>query len=211
MENSIEQIWKQGFLNESSLVAPKINDLYNQKSINVVDRIKRRMKQQRIFAFTIIISAPVINYFLGAFWYGLTFSIVAGFLTWYFRGIVNTIKTLDQGATSYDYLKSFDDCLKDIFRKTEKIVRFSLPLYCFIGFSGLWVSWNKLGFLAILQHRHPTVNVQLWALAYLATAMLVVILFPVKLSRWEVRMTYGRLFDKLKETIAEMEKLKHGE
>jgi len=211
MENSIEMIWKQGFLNESILVAPKINDLYNQKSINVVDTIKRRMKQQRIFVFAIIISAPVINYFLGAFWYGLTFSIVASFLIWYFRGIVNTIKTLDQGATSYDYLKSFDDCLKGIFLKTEKIVRFSLPLYCFIGFSGLWASWNKFGFFTIMHQRYPNVNVQFWALAYLATAMLLVILFSVKLHRLEIRVTYGRLFDKLKETIAEMEKLKQGE
>ena len=31
MEKSIESIWKQGFLNSDALVAPKLNNLYNQK------------------------------------------------------------------------------------------------------------------------------------------------------------------------------------
>nr|WP_294795115.1 hypothetical protein [uncultured Mucilaginibacter sp.] len=211
MENSIEHIWKQGFLNESSLVAPQVNDLYNRKSINVVERIKQRMKQQKTVSLIIILSTPVIFYFLGAFWYGLAFTVSAFIISRYMKGQLNSIRTLDHGATSYDYLKSFNDCLKDNFRKTEKIVRFSLPLYVLIGLSGTWASWNKLGILTILQQRHPTVNVELYALLYLATGMLVAILFPVKLYRWEVRMTYGRLLDKLKQTIAEMEKLKQGE
>lgn len=41
MKNSIEENWKEGFLNEKSLVAPRINDLYNQKSKHLVDRMKR--------------------------------------------------------------------------------------------------------------------------------------------------------------------------
>ena len=40
MRNSIEEIWKEGFLNEKSLVAPKINDLYNQKSMDLIDKMK---------------------------------------------------------------------------------------------------------------------------------------------------------------------------
>jgi hypothetical protein len=37
MEKSIETIWKQGFLNDDALVAPKLNDLYNQKSTHIID------------------------------------------------------------------------------------------------------------------------------------------------------------------------------
>jgi len=40
MEKSIETIWKEGFLESDALVAPKLNDLYNQKSIHIVDKFK---------------------------------------------------------------------------------------------------------------------------------------------------------------------------
>ena len=46
MEKSIEQIWKGGFMNNKELTAPKINALYNQKSINLVDRLINNMKTE---------------------------------------------------------------------------------------------------------------------------------------------------------------------
>jgi len=44
MKNSIEEVWKEGFLNEKSLVAPKINDLYNQKSKDLVEKMERMFR-----------------------------------------------------------------------------------------------------------------------------------------------------------------------
>ena len=211
MENSIEMIWKQGFLNESSLVAPKVNDLYNRKSIQVVDKIKQRIKNYRTFNCALLLAILVADYFLNALWYGIAFCAMAIFMMWYTSRIVKSLKTLDQGVSSYDYLKSFDAHLKDIFAKFGKIVRFSLPLYCLIGFCGMWAIWGKLGLFAKLQHQHPTANITLWALGYLAFWMLIVILFAGKMYKWEVRIVYGRLFGKLEETIAEMDKLKQGE
>ena len=41
MEKSIETIWKEGFLKSDALVAPKVNDLYNQKSNHIIDKFKR--------------------------------------------------------------------------------------------------------------------------------------------------------------------------
>jgi hypothetical protein len=40
MKKSIETMWKQGFIDEASITAPKINDLYNRKSQNIVDALK---------------------------------------------------------------------------------------------------------------------------------------------------------------------------
>ena len=36
MKKSIETMWKQGFISEGELIAPKVNDLYNRKSQNLV-------------------------------------------------------------------------------------------------------------------------------------------------------------------------------
>jgi len=44
MEKSIENIWKEGFLKNDALVVPKINNLYDQKSIHIIDKFKRMFK-----------------------------------------------------------------------------------------------------------------------------------------------------------------------
>lgn len=211
MENSIEMIWKQGFLNESSLVAPQVNDLYNQKSIHVVEKIKRRMKNYKTFNFALIVFVPFCYYFLGVFWYGLAFSITAFFMLRYTGRVISTVATLDQGATSYSYLKSFDRFLKDIFLIDKNIARYSVPLYALILNSAIWSGWNKMGIIEILQHRHPTINIALCVQTFLVVHFLVTVLFSGKMHKLGVRMIYGRLLDKLEETIAEMDKLKHGE
>ena len=41
MEKSIETIWKDGFLDVNELIVPKLNNLYNQKSIHIIDKILR--------------------------------------------------------------------------------------------------------------------------------------------------------------------------
>ena len=49
MEKSIESIWKEGFLKDDALVAPKLNDLYNQKSIHLLDKFEKMYKLNLIF------------------------------------------------------------------------------------------------------------------------------------------------------------------
>ena len=57
MERSIETIWKEGFLKSDALIAPKLNDLYNQKSIGIVDKFRRmyRMNIIGLIAFSIFL------------------------------------------------------------------------------------------------------------------------------------------------------------
>jgi hypothetical protein len=44
MKKSIETIKKEGFLKSDALVAAKLNNLSNQKSIGIVDRFKGMYK-----------------------------------------------------------------------------------------------------------------------------------------------------------------------
>src|SRR6188508_3123324 len=108
MKNSIEVIWKEGFLNEKSLVAPKINDLYNQKSKDLVDKIERMAKINRIAIVIMAIVFPILYYFLDAIWQGVAISVLFLLALWYSNRQRRRFKTLDHGATSLDYLKSFD-------------------------------------------------------------------------------------------------------
>src|SRR5688572_32284081 len=108
MKNSIETIWKEGFLNEKSLVAPKINDLYNQKSKHLVDKMKRMFRVNLIIIIILSIVIPIGYYFLDVILQGVAASILLLLTVWYSERQRRSIKTLDHGATSLDYLKSLD-------------------------------------------------------------------------------------------------------
>ena len=215
MENSIENIWKQGFLNEKSLIAPKINDLYNQRSIHLIDKMKRLYKIQVIITVNAAILIPVTYYLMDATWQGLAFSLMLLLTLWYGLRQNRDFKTLDYGASSLDYLRSFDLLLSDRLSKSEKIFRFSYPLYFLIASSAAWSTWSKHGITQKWHEKYPDRiyigDAPLFALILIGVATLLILYFSDRIFRWDIRMVYGRVLYKLKETIAEMEKLKQGE
>jgi hypothetical protein len=213
MEKSIEAIWKEGFLNEKSLVAPKINDLYNQKSMHVVDKVTRMFRINIVIVLITAIVFPIIYSFLGFIWQGAVASILLFLTAWYSKRQMQSIKTLDQGATSLDYLRSFDRWRKDVLSKSEKVVRFSYPLYFLIAISTVLSAWNRQDWLgAKIHQKFPGLlfigNIPLFALVIVGVITLLMFYFSDRIYKWDIRLMYGRVFDKLEETIAEMEKLK---
>jgi hypothetical protein len=213
MKNSIELIWKEGFLNEKSLVAPKINDLYNQKSKHLVDKVKRMFRVNFVINFILAIVIPIGYYFLGIIWHGAVASVLILLITWYGKRQIDSIKTLDQGATSLDYLKSLDRWLKDVFSRSEKIARFYYTLCFLISISTIGSAWNKSEELVPETDRNFPYsiflgNIPLVALIIAGVATLLMFYFSDRIYKWDVRLMYGSVFDKLKETIEEMEKLK---
>jgi len=214
MKNSIEVIWKEGFLNEKSLVAPKINDLYNQKSKDLVDKIERMTKINSIAIVIMAIVFPIVYYFMDVVWQGVATSILLLLTVWYSKRQRRSIKTLDHGATSLDYLKSFDRILKDALSRGEKVLRFTYPLYFLVAISIMWSAWNKGPLTSKMYQKYPDVifigSVPLFALIIAGVATLLMLYFSDRIYRWDVGLIYGRVFRKLEETIAEMEKLKEG-
>jgi len=212
MKNSIEVIWKEGFLNEKSLVAPKINDLYNQKSKDLVDKMERMYRLNIILLVVMAIVFPILYYFLDAIWQGVAISILLLLSVWYSMRQQRSIKTLDHGATSLDYLKSFDQLLKDTLSRGEKILRFSYPLYFLIAMSTMYSAWDKGELTSKMYQKLPDLifigSVPLFAWIIAGVATLLMLYFSNRIHRWDVRLMYGRVFRKLEETIAEMEKLK---
>jgi hypothetical protein len=212
MKNSIEVIWKEGFLNERSLVVPKIIDLYNQRSIDLVAKMKRMYRMNLIGLVMLSIVFPIIYSFLDVIWHGVAVSIVLLFAAWYSKRQKRSFKTLDHGATSFDYLKSFDRFLKDALLSGEKGLRFTYPLYFLIGVSAMWSILDKSGLGSIMHQQFPDLifigSVPLFALIIVGVATLLLLYFSGRIYRWDVGLVYGRELRKLEETIAEMAKLK---
>jgi hypothetical protein len=212
MKNSIEEIWKEGFLNERSLVAPKINDLYNQKSKHMVYRVQKMFRVNLTILLIMALVFPVVYYFIDALWQGIAASVLLLLTAWYNKRQIDDISTLDQGATSLDYLKSLSHWYKDVILKGEKIARLTYPLYLLIGLSTIWSTWEKEGMTSKVVKNFSglisTGNIQFFSLAIGAILILLMLAFSPKIYKWDVRLMYGRVFSKLEETIAEMEKLK---
>jgi len=199
-------------LNEKSLVAPKINDLYNKKSKDLVDKMKRMYRNNLIAIVSMSIVFPILYYFLDVIWQGVATSILLLLTAWYGIREKRRIKTLNHGATSLDYLKSFERLLKDALLGGEKVLRFTYPLYFLIAMSTIWSAWNKGELTSKMYQNFPEVifigSVPLFALIIAGVATLLMLYFSDRIYRWDVGLIYGRVFRKLEETIAEMEKLK---
>lgn len=213
MKNSIETIWKEGFLNEKSLVAPRINDLYNQKSKHLIDKMKRMFRVNLIVTVILAVVFPIIHYFLDAIWQGAAASVLLLLTAWYNKRQMNNLKTLDQGASSLDYLKSFDLWLKDVLSRSVRIARVYYTLCFLIAISTMGSAWNKSEELVFETHRKfPDLifigNIPLVAIITAGVATLLMFYFSDKIYRWDIRLMYGGIFDKLEETITEMEELK---
>lgn len=214
MKNSIETIWKEGFLNEQSLVVPKINDLYNRKSKHLADKIKRMARINSIALICLAIVFPVIHYFLDAIWPGVASSVLMLIIAWYSNRQMQSLKMLDHGTNSLDYLKSFDRWLKDILSKNEKTARLYYPACVLIAFSTIWSAWSSQEELLLkTQEIFPDMlfvgNIPVIALIIMGAITLLMVCFSDRIYRWDVRLMYGKIFSKLERTIAEMERLKY--
>src|SRR5690606_37992840 len=86
---------------------------------------------------------PVMGYFMQEIWQGIAASVLLFLTAGYNKRQIDRIKTLDQGATSFDYLRSFDRWLKDVISRSVKIARFSYPLYFLIAISIVWSVWSE--------------------------------------------------------------------
>src|SRR5690606_30909313 len=157
-----------------------------------------RLNQMMILGLAILF--PVVGYFMQVIWQGVAASLLLFLTAGYNKRQIDRIKTLDQGATSFDYLRSFDRWLNDVLSRSVKIARFSYAFHFLIAISIAWSTWNK----QTGEELSVTTGI------IVAVATLVVFYFSDRIYQWDVRLMYGRVFRKLEQTIAEMEKLRHG-
>jgi hypothetical protein len=212
MERSIETIWKKGFLDSDSLVAPKLNDLYNQKSKTIIDKFKRMMK---VNIYVIMIFA-FLNWGLYA---ALGTPYTGVFMLFLFMGVCwisikqrRTMKNIDASLSSYDYLKSFNSWLEMAISNNTKVMRFFYPLVFLASLMPI-VHALKTGEVtnaAILNSEFdlvygiPTFT---WIIALVIAV--IIYIFGGKIYKWDVNLAYSRIFRKLENMIAEMEELRN--
>jgi len=214
MTKSIESMWKEGFINEKSLVAPKVNDIYNLKSQNIVDKIKRRfeLNLKGIVIFAIILLVVLVNTgapFLGLYVMGLLlWSVVLG------KKQLKAFKKIDKGDNCYNYLKQFDSWLKNLMAEYIKIYRVIYPML----FLGCAVSFyaSSVGQSIVIGFSRDFPSVPLiFGIPSVFIGILLIILFLLTyftgpLYRADMKSLYGRQFTEFEGIIHDVEALKAG-
>lgn len=217
MEKSIETIWKDGFLQSNALVAPKLNNLYTQKSIDVVAKFKRMYAINRIaiIAFAIII-IPV-SYVAKMLAMGIPMAILFVFVSFIAHKYGKQLNAINKNTNSYEYLSSFNSWIKDMVSVNSKLSTFMYPYVFLAVVFGLWFNTPKettLGelFVTGLVHEFPNVYLvygfPILLLIPLILALGVLAYFGGRIGKWDINLVYGRILRKIDGLLVEMEELR---
>ncbi len=217
MERSIENIWKEGFLKSDALVAPKINNLYNQKSIHIIDKFKRMFKINLIAIVVFSFVFLIVSFFVGIPITGVMFFITLSILVFINKKLLNGLDKIDMGISSYQYLKVFNQWVTKQVSINEKISKFLYPIIFISMILGFWfkdaqgMALGKRLVNEVLKAFPDIYLVYGIPLIGIVIALLITILlgfFGGRIYKWDLNIVYGRVFRKLKELMTDIESLR---
>lgn len=211
MEKSIETIWKEGFLESDALVAPKLNKLYTQKSIHIIDKFTRmfsiNLKALVVFSFVVLVA----SFFVQIPVLGVLMFILLNTIVIVNRKLLKGIKEIDKNVSSYQYLKAFDNWMKAQILTNVKMSRFIYPYTFLAMIAGFWFSSNFQEAFNEILGSHQIYFLKgipvFWVLGIvLITGVLAY--FGGALYKLDLKIVYGRVLRKLDEIIADMDELR---
>jgi len=217
MEKSIETIWNEGFLESDAIIVPKLNDLYNQKSIDIVEKFKRMYKINiiGIILFALIL-LPVATFahipYMGISFFALFITIVSFAIKF-----KNKLEAINKNTNSYKYLKTFDNWTKEMTAFNTKISRFTYP-YVFLSMvAGFWFGsfgGNIPGndFVNRMLIEFPDMplifGLPLYGILGLFFIIFFLAFFGAKIGEWDLKIGYGRILKRLDTLLTDMEELR---
>jgi hypothetical protein len=217
MERSIENIWKEGFLKSDALVAPKVNNLYNQKSIHIIDTFKRMFKINLIAILAFSFVFLIVSFFVGIPITGIIFFVMLTVLVIINKRLLNDLDKIDMGVSSYQYLKVFNQWINKQVSINKKISRFFYPILFIALLLGFWFKDTEgmpMGerLVGEILYGFPDTYL-IFGIPLIGIAIVVFILgllaiFGGRIYKWDLNLVYGRVFKKLKELMTDIESLR---
>jgi hypothetical protein len=216
MEKSIETIWKEGFLKSDALVAPKLNNLYNQKSKHIIDKFKRMFKMNLILIILGSFIVLAASFAVGIPYMGVPMFIILNVLVILNKRLLNTLMLIDKSDNSYDYLMSFDVWLKSQISINKRFARVLYPTVFLSLIAGFWMKSTdgyRMGDLLVEKILTTMPDLSLIfgipVIGIIGTIVIVsfLILAGGKIYEWDLKIVYGRVLRKLDEIIADIQEL----
>lgn len=202
MEKSIENIWTKGFMNAEELVAPKVVNLYNQKSKLLLDKFKKTYK---IDNKALIPMAILLGIGLSLFGYiilGIYTMILMTALFFFNRKLLQSLETINVSTNSYDYLTVYRKTIKKITNKTTKIVGLIFPLVIIPAY------W--LVFMNTEMYSDIITKVEPFKLVLSIVGLTILLSFIcMSICKITTSLVYGKYLNKLDDLILDMNELKN--
>ncbi|MDO6760332.1 hypothetical protein Q4566_09000 [Tamlana sp. 2_MG-2023] len=201
MDKSIEEIWSKGFQDDKHLIPPVIVDLYNQKSILTVDKLKSASKKDNwsiipiavvTLIFLVLSSKPVLGLYMSSLMLAMFFLN---------RQRLQFLNTINTSESCFMYLNKIQIMIKNNVKFYTQLLGIGLPFIAYIGFCIYIYESNQLEY--ILESYSLTKLITASVIFLIACSFIGVCCF--KLSNY---LIYGRLTTKIDEMIDELELLK---
>ena len=217
MEKSIESIWKEGFVKDDKLIAPKVNDLYNQKSIDIVSKFKRmyRINVIGIIIFSFIL-LPV-TFLVKIPYMGIMMFLLFNLIIIVNRKTIYALNKIDNSLNSYEYLLSFKGWTDQLIDTNTKFSRFLYPYVFLSMFFGFWL--REIGgdipgnvlvdeFIKEFPNTPLVFGFPLVFVGIMLFVMFFLALVGARIGKWDFNLGYGRIMKRLNTMIKDMEELK---
>jgi hypothetical protein len=216
MEKSIEDIWKEGFLKSDAMIAPKVNNLYNQKSIDIIDRFKRMFKINLIAIVVFSFGFLVLASYNGIPIMGIIFFIALTVLVIINKRLLDGMDKIDKRVSIYDYLKGFNQWIQKMVTINKRLAVFLYPIFFMSTVIGFWFSDAEgipLGERLVdeVLYGFPDIymvqGIPLIAIIVIISIVGLLAFFGGRIYQLDLNLVYGRVLKKLEELIADMEEL----
>ena len=209
MEKSIETVWKEGFLNTESLIAPKVNNLYDKKSMHIMAKFKKMFLNN---IWGIIIGSFLLftgAYFAGALIAGSIVLITMLYVAYSAHKELKNLEKIDKGLSSYLFLKSFKVWIDQSIERYGKMYRLVYPILILAFYFGIWFSDSLADVRQkVSEHSDLFFGLHLGTTIFVLTFALLMSIFSKTIHRKDVKTIYGGILNKLDSSLAEMEELR---
>lgn len=217
MGNSIEKIWKEGFLKSDALIAPKLNNLYTQKSKHIIDKFNNMF---RINIIAIVAGSLLVipfTYWNGIPYLGVFMFFILNTLAYINYKLWKSLDKVDKNVNSFQYLKSFDEWMKKQKSINRKFARIMYPAFFTVMILSIWlgdfggtIPGQELINEIISNYPDTLLIFGLPAYGLIGFIIIIVILiiFGGKIYNLDVNLVYGRIFTKLDELVSDIEELR---
>ena len=211
MEKSIETLWKEGFIEQNNLIIPRLNDLYNQKSIHIIDKFKRTFKYNHIYIYILALVHLLLGMSMGAYIAGTSLCLMLFVLTIISRNSRKSFELINQSDSSYHYLKNFDNYLKQVIQSLGQFYQVFYPLYytlLIIGFLETITGKRALEKIMNNPNTIMTAGFPVVWISVLLALLIIITIFAKAIFRFDLKTVYGGIMKRLNELLTDMEELR---
>lgn len=200
MEKSIETIWKEGFLKDNELSTPKLNNLYNQKSQLVLEKIKRAMKIDNKGLIPLAILCIGGFSYTGYFFIGFYLMFLMMGLFFLNRNKIRELEKINIELDNYHYLLAYRTGIKKMVKFYIRLLGFGLPV---VVLPGYWLFFRNTE-----MYQEFISETEMFIVLVILLLTIVISVMGIFIYWITTKMIYGNLLKKLDGILKDMEALK---